>query len=231
MRIPIAPLSFGLALSLALAAPGMAPSAGATAPPVVNEPARRAGGPLPPQSSQAVGWEQAMADLAVDASGGVSQVRMIESTPGFDDRFLGALKQWTFKPATRQGKPVASDVFVVAIYRPPVLYNVPTLGQSPRRLGTAADDAPYALNMLTPQYPPLGVGDGTVLVEARVAADGTVSEAHAAGGVSGFDATAVAAAQKWTFRPARVDGTAADAYAYIIFGFRQPVQPGKGKGR
>jgi hypothetical protein len=28
-----------------------------------------------------------------------------------------------------------------------------------------------------------------------------------------------------------VDGAATDTYAYIVFGFRQPVQPGKGKGR
>ena len=195
-------------------------------PAAADEPARLAGGSAPAQSVQVVGWEQAMADLKVSAAGVVTDVQLLESTPGFDQRVTDALKSWTFKPATSQGTPVPAEVFVTAIYRPPVLFNTPTLGQPPRRLGSPSDAAPYAVTMLTPQYPPQAVGDGTVLVEAHVGADGSVDQASVIGGPSGFDEAALASVKQWGFRPAHAGGTATDAYAYVAFGFRQPVRSG-----
>ncbi len=197
-------------------------------PAAADEPARLAGGPLPVQSTTVVGWEQATADLNVDAAGAVTGVTLLESTPGFDEAVTSALKGWTFKPATSHDRPVPAVVFVAIVYRPPVLYNAPTLGQQPRRLGAPSADAPYAMSTVTPMYPVQAVGDARVVVEVHVGADGTVDAADVRGAGSGFDAGAVAAAKQWRFRPARLDGNPAEAYAYVVFGFRQPVRPGRG---
>jgi protein TonB len=83
-------------------------------------------------------------------------------------------------------------------------------------------DFPAPLRIVGPVYPPNAIGAGIVLVEALVGTDGVVQTAQVRGRPSGFDASALAAARSWRFRPARRDGQAVAVYAYVIFGFTQP---------
>jgi len=45
-----------------------------------------------------------------------------------------------------------------------------------------------------------------------------------------FDEPARDAARRWTFRPARVQGTSVVGLAYIVFAFRQPITVTPRKG-
>jgi outer membrane biosynthesis protein TonB len=46
-------------------------------------------------------------------------------------------------------------------------------------------------------------------------------------GEAAFKDVALEAARGWTFKPARRNGEAVDAYVYLTFGFRRPVTSGK----
>ncbi|HVC20618.1 MAG TPA: TonB family protein [Vicinamibacterales bacterium] len=183
-----------------------------------------AGGTLPAQLSMVVGWEQAQAALTVDKTGRVSGVELMAATPGFEGPVKTALAGWRFRPATGPGgHPVPSHVLVVVIYRPPVLYNTPTIGNPMRQLAAWPASVPFPIATTTPAYPPQAAGDDVVLVTMRVGADGTLTDARTTGPPSGFDQASLDAARQWRFRPARPGGTRAPSAACLIFGFRQPV--------
>jgi protein TonB len=56
--------------------------------------------------------------VTVKASGGVEDVRIVESTDRvFDDAALEAARQWRFKPARKDGKKVRSMVMVPVKFR------------------------------------------------------------------------------------------------------------------
>ena len=62
-----------------------------------------------------------------------------------------------------------------------------------------------------------------MLVEVTVDGAGAVKDARVIGSAPPFDQAAIDAARRWRFRPARVDGHATAGYAYLVFGFPQPV--------
>lgn len=181
------------------------------------------GGALPAQISTVVGWEQARAALSVDKRGKVTAVHLMDASPGFERRVKTALAAWTFHPATGPKGPIPSHVLVVVIYRPPVLYNAPTLGNPMRRLTPWPPTVPYPIRTRTPMYPPQAAGNATVLVSLDVGADGTPTRTRIVGAPSGFDSASLAAVRAWRFRPAKPDGTPAPALACVVFGFRRPV--------
>jgi TonB family protein len=62
-----------------------------------------------------------------------------------------------------------------------------------------------------------------VIVELAIDESGAVKGARVVRSGGGFDSAAVDAARQWQFRPAQRAGTPVPSYAYIVFGFRQPV--------
>ena len=67
------------------------------------------------------------------------------------------------------------------------------------------------------------MGDGAVLVDVTVDADGTLTDTTIKSSSPAFDLAATAAARTWSFRPARRDGRPVPAHACLLFVFRQPV--------
>jgi TonB family protein len=188
-----------------------------------DEPARFAAGGLPAQPPTVVGWEQAYVDLRVDETGAVDTVKILQTTPGFDDRVGPALSGWRFKPAMHDGEAVPADIFVALIYRPPVLYNTPTIGNPPETRAAPEPDAPYPTATEIPPYPVQATGDGQVLVEVDVDETGAVTRATVVSPPTGFDDAARDAAGRWHFRAAQNRGRPTTAIAYLAFGFRQPT--------
>jgi TonB family protein len=187
-------------------------------------PARRVGGvspPLPPPT--AVGWLEEVVDLAVDARGRVSNVTTLRATVS-PNLLSPVAATWRFRPAAVGGRPVRSHVLAVALIRPPQLFDGPTLGTEPTTLAAPPSDLPFPTVMHRPRYPPLAVGASLVLVEVLVGPDGRVRVAEIAEGSSTvFNDEALRAARNWEFRPAHHNGIPVSAYAYIAFGFRQPL--------
>jgi TonB family protein len=198
-------------------------------------PARYLSGPLPPIPIEAVGGGEVFLELTVSASGRVTAVKPLRATPPFTRVLSDAVSQWQFRPAEElivpvRGeppppsltKPVESKALVAGEFRPPSL-NVPTLGTPPRDVASESDAAPFPMSTVMPPYPPLARDTGVVLVEVRVGKTGQVVDATVVRSAPPFDSPALDAARQWTFRPARVHGVSIETFAYIVFGFRQPV--------
>lgn len=133
-------------------------------------------------------------------------------------------------PASERGRAVPSRVLVAAIIRPPQLDDSPTIGDPPVELAPPSDEIPFPIITGSPRYPPLAIGDGVVLVEVLVGADGRGREIRVIEGAPAFGQAALETARQWSFRPARWNGAAVQAYAYLVFGFRQPVVGGRRSG-
>ena len=201
-------------------------------------PAQYAGGSLPLVPVQAVAGGQVLLELAVTKTGAVADVKTLRTTPPFTAQFVAAARSWRFRPAERLTDsadpskppawlPVESTVLVGGVIRPPSL-NTPTLGDSPRDVGSEADDTPFPLSVVAPLFPPRALGDGSVLVQVMVDTGGRVSDARILQPSPAFNEVALMSARSWVFRPARVRGESVATYAYLVFAFRQPVTGASG---
>jgi len=56
-------------------------------------------------------------DVDIDATGKVVGARIVKSVPGLDEAALTAVRQWTFRPAMKDGKPVATTVAAPVTFR------------------------------------------------------------------------------------------------------------------
>lgn len=180
--------------------------------------------PLPPQ--QTVGWAEVFLQVSVSAAGRVQAVETLRATEPLATLLRSAVESWIFQPAMQEGRAEESEVLVAAIYRPATLFNTPSLGKPSRDLSHASEQIPFPTLAPSPSYPPRAISDGVVVVEALVARDGGVRAATVVrSSGTGFNAGAVQAAVRWRFRPARRGDVSVPAFAYLIFGFRQPVIP------
>lgn len=194
-------------------------------------PARLTGGAPPGLAPMAVGGGQVIVELDVSASGSVDKVTTLRSTPPFTDLVVQAVGGWRFTPATEdvigsdgksQGpQTVPAKVVVAAHYRAPAIQG-PTHGQPSVNLGVASPGAAFPGGIAEPPFPPQAQYGGVVLVEVRVTGAGAVAEAKVVSSAPPFDEPALQAARQTRFRPARVPGNV-DTYAYLLFGFPQPI--------
>jgi TonB family protein len=111
------------------------------------------------------------------------------------------------------------------MFAPPALTG-PTLGTPPQDVASASDEIPQPTNATPAAYPLRAMGAGTVLVEVTLDAAGALTDARIRVSSPAFDAAALSAAQSWSFRAARRNGTGARTHAYLVFGFRPPVVGG-----
>ena len=196
-------------------------------------PARLADGSPPASPAITIaGGGEVLLEVSVDAQGRVSHIDRLRATPPYTDMVAEAVENWRFTPAEtfseRDGKRlVDSRVLVAAIYRAPALYNGRTVGEVPKDIAKPSISIPMPEELLPPSYPPNGSGDAMVLLEVELGADGTTKDVRVVHSGGGFDSAALQAVQRWTFRPARsLDEAALPSFAYIVVGFRQPIQPG-----
>jgi len=197
-------------------------------------PARLRDSAVPPIPFQAVGGGEVFLELSVDAHGVVQDVTTLRATPPFTESMTSAVRAWRFDPAVeksapqtgRRGElakaPIASTVLAAGMFRPPTL-NTPTIGEQPRRGAAASDGTPVPLTTVMPPFPPLARDSGVVLLEVRVDDQGRVAAANVVRSAPPFDQPALEAVRQWTFRRAKIRGTPVEALAYVLFGFRAPL--------
>jgi TonB family protein len=61
-----------------------------------------------------------LTQISLSATGSVDGVRLLRSSPAFDEPTLAALKSLSFRPPRVHGQPAAANVYVVAAFRQPV---------------------------------------------------------------------------------------------------------------
>jgi TonB family protein len=208
----------------------------ATAPPPYVA-ARYVAGALPPVPIRAVGGGEVWLEVPVTRDGVIPGIKVLRATPPFTEALTTAVNGWRFAPAEQDVPPVPgappvspaarehvdATVLVAAVFLPPTL-NAPTLGEAPKDLAApSSPGTPVPVATTRPSYPPRALMSGVVLVEVRVAPSGDVAEAKVISSAPSFDQPALDAALQWKFRPGRVRGAAVEAFAYIAFGFAQPI--------
>jgi len=195
------------------------------------EPARFESGDVFLQPPMTAGGGEVLLELEVSSSGEVTGVAVLRKTPPFTDPLRQAVGGWRFAPAREVLEPpeapvaIDSKVLVVGFFRPPTLYNAPARGEVPEDIAPPSEDVPFPTAMVAPLYPPtayLHVSQ-TVLIEVEVGSEGRVTSSKVIRKAEGLDAAATDAAREWRFGPARRDGKAVRSFAYIVFGFREPV--------
>jgi TonB family protein len=190
--------------------------------------ARYRDGDVPQIPLQAVGGGEVLLELAVGGSGNVTAVRPLQTTSLFTEAMTDVVSGWQFVPAEDEGKPVDSKVLVAGLFRPPSI-NTPTLGEVPKDVAAPSPETAFPTLTVMPPYPPLALDSGVALVEVQVDPTGEVTDAQIVRSAPPFDPIALDSARQWKFRAARVKGVAASTYAYIVFGFRQPVTNAPGR--
>jgi TonB family protein len=193
-------------------------------------PARLSSGAVPMVPVESVGWSQAVFELAIAADGSVARVETLSEKSPFVDSLGSALQAWTFTPAEEKGageeteeakaKPVDTRVMVAGFLRPPELLVV---APAPARPPATSPAVPKPVQMVPPAYPPRGMGDGIVVLEVAVDETGAVGPVKVVQSSPAFDQAAVDAGKMWSFQPAMRNGQPVASFAYLVFGFRQPV--------
>lgn len=174
-------------------------------------------GMLPAQPSQLVGGGEVLLEVAVEASGTVSEIRTLRATAPYTDLLRGAVKSWMFDPARNaDGVAVPTRLLVGGSYRPAIALGFgSTAGEPPQDTASPSAGVPFPSATVTASYPAQGYGPGLVLVEFTIAADGTFTAAAPEQADSAFKEAALEAARKWRFRP-----MSTPSLAYVVFGFR-----------
>ena len=184
---------------------------------------------LPLQPQMVLGGGEVLFEVTVGETGVVREIITLRATPPFTKLAAEAVRTWRFAPASQQvdvklqPRAIETRVLVAGVFRPPTLYNGPAPGERPKDVGMASSQIPFPTKTTVPMYPAQALFDGIVVVEAAVAATGMVSDAKVVATGAGFERAALDAARQWRFRPAVRDGAPIKTYAYLIFGFRQPI--------
>jgi len=162
-----------------------------------------------------------LTELTVDARGLVTDVRVLQDLAPFTDVMRGSVGGWTFAAARGGDQRIESHVLVAGLFRPAMLmFPAPDAIRTPD--AEPSEDTPLPTGFGVPPYPPNALGDAYVVTEVEVGESGGVLSAKTVTPTSGFDDAALSASRQWTFRPARREGGSVPAFAYLVFGFRQP---------
>ncbi len=119
-----------------------------------------------------------------------------------DQQAFKALKEWQFKPATKDGKPVAVEVGIEMSFT--LRYGPPVYRQG------AGVSSPVVITEVKADYPAdamqAGVS-GTVVMEGIVQLDGSIDTIRVTKGIDErLDREAVKALGQWRFKPGQKDG-------------------------
>jgi outer membrane biosynthesis protein TonB len=182
--------------------------------------------PLP--SMNVVGGGEVLIEALIDRRGLMTRPSILRSTPPFTQFVLDAITRWQFEPARDidykgQETTVEMPVTVIAIYRPPILLNAPTVGEAPKDVMKPSGDVAVALSTTSPLYPPNAADGGVVLYEITLDEGGRVTQSRGVGTVGGFESAALDALAKFQFRPGTFRARPVPTTTYVIFGFRPPI--------
>jgi hypothetical protein len=175
-----------------------------------------------------VGGGEVLIEATVDRNGGLGRLIVLRSTPPYTDLVVSTLSRWRFQPARASNgsdpeEPVEAPILIAAVYRPPMLYNGPTLGEAPKELAVASGDVAYPDALIAPAYPPKAVSPAVLLFEVTLDQSGRIAETLPIASNAGFEGAAREALMQWKFRPGLVRGRPGPSTVYVVFGFQTPV--------
>ena len=145
-----------------------------------------------------------------------------------------AMSTFRFEPARMAGPDgveaaIEMPITIAGLFRPPVLSNTPTIGESPKDWSKPSGDAAYPISMEMPNYPPQVRDGGVVLLEVELNGAGGITETRGVASTGGFESASREALTKWRFTGASYRARPVPTTAYVLFGFRTPtfLSPGQ----
>ena len=177
------------------------------------------------------GGGEVLVEATVDRTGKLTRLILLRSTPPYTSLVLEAVSRWRFQPARASNgrddeTPVEAPILIAALYRPPTLFNGPTVGEPPKDLAVATGDAAFPVSVVPPAYPPNAAFPAVLLFEVIVDEDGLVRQTLPVASDPAFEDAALDALMQWRFKPGSLRGRPSLATAYVLFGFRPPVITG-----
>ena len=82
---------------------------------------------------------------------------------------------------------------------------------------------PKVVSSVTPVFPTMAMGGGTVVVSVSLDANGEIQDVKILEGSEGFNFSALEAIKQWKFKPAMLDGKAIPTTLPVAFSFGWPV--------
>jgi TonB family protein len=182
--------------------------------------------PVPP--THVVIGNAVMADVTVNSRGKVSGVSITQGEPPFAEEAAHAIRQWQFQPAEIQHRAVESQVGVLTIFRPAAFGSSavggPALGY--KAPGAVQPDQPPMPKFISdPGYPVNSTGGGVVILELKIAPNGSIDDIRVVRNIPALTDAARAAVQSWRYMPAQSSGSAVHGTLIVAVSFLRPVVP------
>jgi len=174
------------------------------------------------------GAGEVLIEAIVDRNGNLGRPVILRGTPPYTQMVFDAMSTFRFEPARTTGPDgvetaIEMPVTIAGLFRPPVLANTPTIGESPKDWSRPSGDAAYPISMEMPNYPPQVRESGGVLVEVSLNGTGGITGTRGVVSIGGFESASHEALTKWRFTSASYRAQPVPTTAYVLFGFRSPT--------
>jgi TonB family protein len=158
---------------------------------------------------------------------GVGILRDISSVSG---PAAEAVRSWTYTPATRDGKPVASTLTINIVYDPGFLGadNIPLPPPSQVQPVSTKDPAFFPAQLNTATFGPYLAKtkvQGTVVLDVTLDKNGNIANVATLREVPPLTASATGALKNWNFSAATYEGNPIQSNMIVAFVFRSPSAP------
>jgi hypothetical protein len=161
-------------------------------------------------------------EASVRANGTVEDVVVTHPIASLSEPSVHSIRNWKFKPATLDGKPVASRVTIAVLFnsygRSPFTLPSPAPDHDLPQLDTAFDP-PEVISVEGAPEPNALQGDGTVVLQAKISSSGDLNYASVVRDSPAFTVISLKALQKWQFRAAKFRGAPVTSTMPIAFVF------------
>lgn len=150
--------------------------------------------------------------VSLDASANVQNVQVTQGTSPLTSAVQAALQNWTFKPASFHGQPVAASLPVNVVFNP---FNPGATGlvgmtvapaQTPPATGSVQFTPPQVAQASFAVYPPNSLAVGTVVLSVTVDKNGNVAKVRVVRSVAALTPVAVSAVKSWQYNTATFNG-------------------------
>ena len=170
-------------------------------------------------------------DVSVDATAAILKIVSIRDVPPLTDAARTALNSWKFTQAVKSGQRVPGVARVNVVFNPfnPGDVSIPNKPLPPPETGASLAgifQPPHVKTANYATYPVNTVASGTVVLDVKVDADGSLQGARVLGGEGGGPLTGMAtrAVHNWSFAPATYEGQPIAAHTIVAYVFPSPAQ-------
>lgn len=163
----------------------------------------------------------------LDGTGQITNVQTLRDIPTVTGQAILALQNWTYAPASLNGKHVPSTLIVNIVFDPAFLDSNGIPLAPPGSVQMSDPKAtpytpPQLFKATFPPYPANGNGAGAVVLDATIDSKGSITQVTTVRDIPPLAAAAVAALQNWSFGAAIYGNTPIASKVVVAMVFRNP---------